>query len=600
MLCVNTSFRGDKLKESAWILWIGPLLAGICLTFNTQSGLAQAVTPKIAAPSAVPSFRDTKDEAGLLFTDISSHTSHKYLLETMGSGVAVFDYDNDGLLDVLVINGAPIADPSPKGTVPKKKGPEDWNRLFHQKKDGTFEDVTERSGLKGIGYGLGVAIGDYDNDGFEDVYVTEYGGNHLYHNNGNGTFTDVTVISATGGSSRPGETWSTSAAWVDLDNDGLLDLIVLRYAHWDFDDVWCGEHREGYRAYCHPDIFPSIAPLVYHNNGDGTFTEVAQKIGMGLPGKGLGLAISDYDRDGKVDVAVANDSMPEFLFHNTGHGMLQEVGLEAEIAVNGEGRTYAGMGIDFQDYDNDGFPDLVITDLAQQKYALYRNNGDGSFTYDTYAAGIARATQLNSGWGIHFLDYDNDGLKDLLVAQGHDLDNIELNFPQIHYKEPVLLLHNTGRAFQDVSGIAGPVFSQSWVGRGLAVGDLDNDGRLDAVVSTNGGELHLLHNETVSGNHWLTLNLVGHRSNRDGIGALVKLVAGKLVQYQTVSTGGSYLSSSDKRVHFGIGKETEAEEIEIRWPSGTVQVLRHVPVDRILKIDETETLHALIPPATSK
>lgn len=587
-------------RANDWMLHTGLVLVATCLLHNAEPALAQTLSTKDAAPSPLPSFRDTADQAGLHFTGIASHTSHKYLLETMGSGVAVFDYDNDGLLDLLVINGAPIADPALKGTIPKKKGPEDWNRLFHQNKDGTFEDVTEKSGLKGVGYGLGVAIGDYDNDGFEDVYITEYGGNHLYHSNGNGTFTDVTTSSHTSGSSRTGEGWSTSAAWVDLDNDGLLDLIVLRYVRWDFEDVWCGEHREGYRAYCHPDIFPAISPLVFHNNGDGTFTEVADKIGMGLPGKGLGLAINDFDQDGKIDVAVANDSMPELLFHNKGSGMLQEVGLEAEIAVNGEGRTYAGMGLDFQDYNNDGYPDLIITDLAQQKYALYRNNGDGSFTYDTYAAGIARATQLNSGWGIHFLDYDNDGLKDLLVAQGHDLDTIELNYPQIHYKEPMLLLHNAGKSFEDVSKTAGAVFGQSWVGRGLAVGDFDNDGRVDAVVSTNGGGIHLLHNETVSGNHWLTLNLRGHRSNRDGIGAQVTLLAGKLVQYQTVSTSGSYLSSSDKRVYFGIGKETEAREIKIRWPSGVVQVLRHIPGDQVLTIEEAETLPQTSPLATSK
>ena len=513
----------------------------------------------------------------------------------MGSGVAVFDYDNDGLLDILLINGAPFSAPVAKGTVPMKAGPADWNRLYHQKPDGTFEDVTERSGLKGSGYGLGVAVGDYDNDGMEDVYVTEYGGNHLYHNAGNGTFKDVTAVSGTGGSTKVGEGWSSSAAWVDLDNDGLLDLVVLRYVRWDFDDVWCGEHRDGYRAYCHPDIFPAIAPLVYHNNGDGTFTEVAEKIGMNLPGKGLGLAISDFDRDGKIDVAVANDSMEEFLFHNKGAGVMQEMGLAAETAVDGEGHTYAGMGIDFADYNNDGLPDLVITNLAKQKYALYRNNGDATFTYDTFASGLARWTQLVSGWGIHFLDYDNDGLKDLLVAQGHDLDTIELNYPEIHYREPMLLLQNTGKGFIDVSKSAGAAFEQRWVGRGLAIGDLDNDGKLDAVVSTNGGAAHILHNESVTANHWILLNLVGHRSNRDGIGARVKLTAGAMTQYATVSTTGSYLSANDKRVHFGLGVETEASEIEIRWPSGTVQVMHHVAGGRVVRVEETETTKGTAP-----
>src|SRR5579875_3136717 len=532
-------------------------------------------------------FTDTTAAAGVQFNGVASHTAHKYLMETMGSGVAVFDFDNDGRLDLFFVNGAPLTDPTSKGTIPKKQSPRDWNRLYHQRKDGTFEDVTEKAGLQGTGYGMGVAVGDFDNDGFEDLYVTEYGGNHLYHNNGNGTFTDVTVRSGTGGDPTPGNNWSTSAAWVDLDNDGLLDLVVLRYVRWDFEDVWCGEHRDGYRAYCHPDIFPAIAPLVYHNNGNGTFTEEALKLGLATPGKGLGIAFADFDRDGKIDLAIANDSMPEFLYRNKGDGTFEETGLTAEVAVDGDGRTYAGMGIDFQDYNNDGLPDLVITNLANQKYALYRNNGDGSFTYDTYVSGLAPMTLLHSGWGIHFLDYDNDGRKDLLVAQGHDLDTVELNYPQLHYKEPMLLARNLGEGkFVNVSAQSGAVFAQPWVGRGMAVGDLDNDGRLDAVVTTNGGAAHLLHNETATRNHWLSLLLVGHKSNRDAIGAEIKLTSAHNTQSWTVSTAGSYLSSNDKRAHFGLGPDTEATSIEIHWPSGTRQVLNHVTGDRIVRVDE--------------
>ncbi len=535
------------------------------------------------AAEAVPgNFIDTAAASGIKFKDVASHTSKKYLLETMGSGVATFDYDNDGLLDIFFVNGAPLIDPSPKGTIPQKKSEADWNRLFHQKKDGTFEDVTVKAGLQGVGYGMGVAVGDFDNDGFEDLYVTAFGGNKLYRNNGNGTFTDVTESSGTAGSG-----WSTSAAWVDLDNDGLLDLVVLRYVQWDWEDVFCGEHREGFRAYCHPDIFPAVPALVYHNDGKGHFTEVAQKIGMALPGKGLGIAIADFDRDGKVDVAVANDSMLEFLYHNKGNGTFEETGLTAEMAVDGDGRTYAGMGIDFQDYNNDGLPDLVITNLANQKYALYRNNGDGSFTYDTYVSGMARMTLLHSGWGIRFLDYDNDGLKDILIAQGHDLDTVELSSPQIHYREPMLLARNTGKGFVDVSGVSGAVFQQPWVSRGLAVGDLDNDGRIDAVVNTNDGEAHVLHNETVTKNHWLILNLVGHKSNRDGIGAEIKVTTSKGTQLVMVTTAGSYLSSNDKRAHFGLGLDAAAKSVEIKWPSGIVQKLIDVKGDRILVVDET-------------
>lgn len=539
-------------------------------------------TPRADSPG---NFIDTTAKSGINFVGVASHTSRKYLIETMGSGVATFDYDNDGLLDIFLVNGAPLNDPTPKGSVPEKKSPRDWNRLYHQKKDGTFEDVTEKAGLQGVGYGMGVAVGDYDNDGYEDLYVTGYGGNRLYHNNGNGTFTDVTEKSGTGGDHTPGQSWSTSAAWVDLDNDGKLDLVVLRYVRWDFEDVWCGEHREGYRAYCHPDIFPAIAPLVYHNDGDGRFTEVAQKIGMGLPGKGLGIAIADFDRDGKIDVAVANDSMFEFLFHNRGDGTFEETGLTAEIAVDGDGRTYAGMGIDFQDFNNDGYPDLIITNLANQKYALYRNSGDGTFIYDTYMSGLARIVLLHSGWGINFLDYDNDGWKDLLIAQGHDLDTVELNYPEIKYKEPMLLVRNTGKGFVNVSKDSGTVFQQPWIGRGMAVGDLDNDGLLDAVVTTNGGSAHILHNEIKTSNHWLTLNLIGHKSNRDAIGAEIKVITADGSRYWTVSTTGSYLSSNDKRAHFGLGRDTMTS-VEIRWPSGLLQKLNAVHADQILTVDE--------------
>jgi enediyne biosynthesis protein E4 len=542
---------------------------------------AQIAKPAGAATVTPGKFSDVTVAAGIHFQHIAPHTTRKYLLETMAPGVALFDFDNDGRLDIFVTNGAPLTDPTPKGTIPQKPGPEYWNRMYRQKPDGTFEDVTEKAGLQGVGYGMGVAVGDYDNDGYEDLFVTAYGGNRLYHNNGNGTFTDVTATAGVGGSG-----WSSSAAWVDLDNDGLLDLVVVRYVTWDFSDIWCGPPQAALRQYCHPDSFPPITLLAYHNDGNGHFTEVAQKIGLSKPAKGLGIALADYDRDGHIDLYIANDSWPGFLFHNKGNGTFEEVGLAAEAALDGDGRTFAGMGVDFADYNNDGLPDLVVDDLANQMYALYLNNGDGTFNYASYATGISRMTRMHSGWGVRFFDYDNDGWKDILTAQGHDLDTIEKSNPQLHYREPMLLLRNTGKGFADVSADSGDVFREAWVGRGLAIGDIDNDGRIDAVVATNGGPLHILHNETPTSNHWLTLKLDGHRSNRDGIGAEVKLVTAAGPQWVTATTASSYLSSSDKRVHFGLGAESVAQSIEIRWPSGVVQTLRDVRGDQILQVDE--------------
>ncbi len=566
------------------------LLCGWWLHAQQQSSKAR-VSP--SSKTDVPGeFVDITMVSGVRFQHLASHTSKKYLIETMGAGVALFDYDNDGRLDIFLVNGAPLADPTPKGTIPQKSGAKYWNRLYHQKSDGTFEDVTERAGLQGVGYGMGVAVGDYDNDGFEDLYVTAYGGNRLYHNNGDGTFTDVTEKAGVGGSG-----WSTSAAWIDLDNDGLLDLVVLRYVIWDFDDIYCGEHREGYRAYCHPDYFRPITPLVFHNDGNGHFSEIAQKSGISKPGKGLGITLADYDHDGKTDLFVANDSMPEFLYHNEGNGRFSEVALMAGVAVDDNGRAFAGMGTEMADYDNDGLPDVVVDDLANQMYAIFRNNGDGSFAYATYQTDLGRISLLHSGWGLRFLDYDNDGWKDLIIAQGHDLDTIELSYPQLRYREPLMLLRNDGKRFVDVSAASGSVFQQAWAGRGLATGDLDNDGRIDIVVTTNDGPAYVVRNETDTQNHWLTLNLVGHRSNRDAIGAEVKVTTSQGAQYATVSTASSYLSASDKRVHFGLGTDSSAQSLEIRWPSGIIQTVKNVAGDRILRVDEPAQTAA---PATKK
>lgn len=543
------------------------------------SARLSAVAP--TSPLVPGKFVDRTAESGIDFVNVAFHTPKKYLLETMGSGVALFDYDNDGRLDVFLVNGAPLSDPTPKGTIPKKNGPRTWNRLYHQREDGKFEDVTEKAGVQGTGFDFGVAVADYDNDGLQDFLVTGFGHNTLYHNNGDGTFTDVTKQAGVAGSG-----WSSSAVWFDYDNDGLLDLLVERYLNYNFEDLWCGQHLPGYRGYCSPDLFPAISPLLYHNDGNGHFTDVTRQAGMGKPGRGLGVAINDAMHDGRMDVMVANDSMVEFFYHNNGDGTFSEQALIDGLALDGSGATYAGMGVDFADYNNDGNPDIIITDLSDQRYALYENNGDGTFTYATDSSGIGRASLLQGGWGVKFFDYDNDGWKDLLIAQGHDMITINKDFPQLHYRQPMMLLRNTGKKFVNVSKESGEVFSKRLVGRGLAIGDLNNDGLIDAVVETNDGPAYVLYNETPTKNHWLTMLLVGYKSNRDAIGAQVKLTTSSGPQYVTVTTGGSYLSSSDKRVHFGLGKDPEAKSIEIRWPSGIVQKLENVPGDRIIKIDE--------------
>jgi enediyne biosynthesis protein E4 len=569
--------------------WQGPLsTAGVAVVVFFVAAAVLGFTfaqGQNSNPShtAVPGkFVDITERLGLHFRQQASKTSKKYLLETMGSGVAVFDYDNDGRLDIFFANGARIDDPMPKGAIPQKDGPKYWNRLYHQKADGTFEDVTEKAGLAGSGYSTGVAVGDYDNDGNDDLFVAGYGHSTLYHNNGDGTFTDVTASAGVAGSG-----WMTSAAWVDYDNDGRLDLVVARYMVWDFDDIYCGHREEGLRSYCHPDLFKPASVLLYHNDGNGKFSEVSHKAGIDKPGKGLGLAIADYDHDGWMDILLANDSIPEYLFHNKGNGTFEEVALPSGLALDGAGATFAGMGVDFEDYNNDGWPDVVITDLANQKYALYSNAHDGSFDYTTLTTGLGAISLLHSGWGARFVDYDNDGWKDLFIVQSHVMDTIQLNEPHLRYLEsPLLLWNDHGKQFVDVSAQSGEVFAQKWAARGMAVGDLDNDGRMDFVVTSNDGPAWVLHNETPGQNHWITFKLVGVKSNRDGIGTEIKISTAAGDQYAMATTTGSYQSSGDKRVHFGLGPATSVSRVEIHWPSGVKQTLADVKADQIMTVTE--------------
>jgi hypothetical protein len=531
----------------------------------------------------LPTFSDITSSAGIYFKNEASHTSQKYFIETMGGGVAVFDYDGDGFLDVFFVNGAALGDPMSPGKAPDKSDSRYWNRLYRNNGNGTFTDVTEKAGVAGHHYGMGVAVGDYDNDGYSDLYVTNFGENILYHNNGNGTFSEVTKKAGVAGRG-----WSTSGCFMDFDRDGLLDLIVACYVDWDFENnPWCGEHKPGYRSYCHPDNFKALSSLVYHNNGDGTFSDVSEKAGFAAtPGKGLGIAFNDFDRDGWFDIVVANDEFPQQLFKNNGNGTFTEMGKLQGLAFDEDGRVYAGMGIDLQDYDNDGWTDVFINALSNQKYALYRNTKD-AFEYLSGPSGIAGITLLRSGWGAKFIDYDNDGWKDLFVAQGHVMDNIELTQPSFRYLEPLLLMRNAKGKFQDVSKQSGPAFEVLRAGRGAAFGDLDNDGNLDVVINCNNQEAVILRNQGGTHNNWLIINTVGTASNRDGIGARVHLVGESgLEQYGLVSTAGSYLSASDKRVHFGLGGDKTVRLLEIIWPNGSVQRLVGIQANQILRVEE--------------
>jgi hypothetical protein len=547
---------------------------------SLAGGAAVAAVPCHAA--GLPVFRDVTAQSGIDFRCNGSPTSQKYLIETMPGGVAMFDYDGDGRLDLYFVNGARLDDPMPAGKVPDKSDPQFWNRLYHNNGDGTFTDVTAKAGVRGHSYGMGVATGDYDNDGQPDLYVTNFGRNILYHNNGDGTFTDVTEKAGVAGGG-----WSSSACFVDIDGDGWLDLVVSRYLEWDFDkNIWCGPREPGRRGYCHPATFKTVSHLVYHNNHNGTFTDVSSECGIGKSrGYGLGVAFNDYDRDGRPDILVANDNIPEQLFHNLGGGKFEEVALKAGLAYDEDGRTFSGMGVDFADYDNDGWPDVFIGALGNERYALFHNT-KGAFEYYTGTAGVGAITMTHSGWGLKFIDYDNDGRKDLFVAQGHVMDNIQLSTPALRYLEPLLLMRNDGRKFVDVSKTSGAAFSIPHASRGAAFGDLDNDGFIDVAVNVLNGRALILHNEGGNGNHWLSVSTTGAVSNRDAMGAKIRVVSALGEQYGYVSTAGSYQSASDKRVHFGLGRDSSVKLVEITWPSGKVQTLRDVPADQFLAVKE--------------
>jgi hypothetical protein len=512
---------------------------------------------------------------GLDFTLQNSPTPQKYLIETMPGGVALLDYNNDGLLDIFLVNGGRVTSPMQTPENFDRHDPRYWNRLYRQNKDGSFTDVTKEAGLADAGdgnYGMGVAVGDYDNDGYPDLYVTSYGKNILYHNNGDGTFTDVTAKAGVAGGG-----WSVSAGFFDYDNDGKLDLFVTRYMDWDTKhNKDCGGN---YHTYCPPEEFPSTTNILYHNNGDGTFTDVSQRSGIAAKkGRALGVAFADYDGDGFTDIFVANDGMQQYLFHNNGNGTFTEVGMEAGTALSQDGRRLSGMGVVFQDYDNDGRPDVIVTELPREIYGVYHNDGDGSFTYRSLETGLGLLSSGSSGWGVGLEDFDNDGWKDLFVAQGHVLDNVEQIDPSLHYLEPPLLaMNHNGRFERADSGSTVPAAA-----RGAAFGDLNNDGWQDVVMTTLGGHPQIFMNRGGKA-HWLVITLRGTRSNRDGFGARVQVNG----QTRFATSSGSYLSASDKRLHFGLGSAEKAK-VEIAWPSGIHQTLNDVHADQFLEVREPE------------
>ena len=548
-----------------------------------------------AADSAGISVRfvDIARTAAIGFQQDATATDEKYYLETMGTGVGWIDYDQDGLMDLFFVQSAATDIYRPPHPL--------RSALYHNNGDGTFTDVTEKAGVGAAGlYGQGVAVGDFDNDGYPDLYVTGYGHAILYHNNGDGTFTDVTEKA--GVADKGG--WSTSAGWFDYDKDGYLDLVVCNYIEWNpKNNIWCGEHRPGYRAYCHPDNYKGQKLKLYHNNHDGTFTDVSEKSGVGIPeAKGMGVVLADFNNDGWPDIAVANDTWPNFLFINKKDGTFKDVSFTSGLAASEDGKYEAGMGIDAADVDGDGYLDIYVTHLDFELDRLYHNNHDETFDDVTYAAGIGNKAIFLSGVTMKFLDYDNDGWTDICQANGAMLDNINLYHTEVTYKEPMLMFRNLGRGkFDKVSEQLGPDFMRPVAGRGLAVADFDNDGDIDLAINNRGDYPELLRNDGGNANHWLEVFLVGTKSNRDGIGSTLKLTSEGFTQTKQSQGGMGYMSASDSRIHFGLGQRRSIESLEITWPSGLVDKLTNVGIDQIVTVKEgTGIVARAFPRITSK
>ncbi len=554
------------------------LLTSLCVS---PAGAITGVTAQDGG-AALPAFEEIQPSAsGLTWTHDNAMSEQRYLPETLGPGGAFFDYDNDGWMDIYFVNYGPCDFFKPAKPI--------RNALYHNNHDGTFTDVTEKAGVAGGTFGMGVAVGDYDNDGWADMIVTAYGKCILYHNNRNGTFTDVTDKA---GVAAPG--WTTSAVWFDYDNDGKLDLFLCSFVQYGLNKhIFCGDNKVGRHYYCIPRIFNPSSSLLFHNNGDGTFTETGKGTDIEKAmGKALGVVATDVNNDGLMDLFVANDTVQNFLFINRGKGKWEEVGLASEVGFSANGTPRSGMGVDAADFDGDGWQDLFVANVDQEMFSLYKNNRNETFSDVARPNGVAEATRLLSGWGLKFFDYDNDGNVDLFLANGHPDDMIEQYSGQVKYAEPLLLFHHDGNRLVNVSAQSGPVFKKDFPARGMAVGDYNNDGRLDVLVVNNGKPPLLLRNNVRNENHWVGLRLQGATCNRDAIGATVTWSAGGVKHSRLKTGGGSYLSSHDPREVLGLGKAAKLDWLEIKWPapSGKVERFTDVPVDKYVTITEGKGL----------
>jgi len=560
-----------------------PFLLAAGLPISLLFGLDEprGASAKPAKPLAY--FTDVARQAGLTMVNVFGGVdTKKYIIETTGTGVAIFDYDNDGWPDIFIVNGTKL-EGFPAGKAPT-------NHLYRNNHDGTFTDVTEKAGLAHTGWGQGVCVGDYDNDGWEDLYVTYYGKNVLYHNNGNGTFTDVTDKAGVGGS---GKAWGTGCAFVDYDRDGRLDLMVANYVDFDLSTAPAPGERpsclwKGVPVMCGPQGLPGAKNILYHNRGDGSFENVTTKAHIDQTTGHYAFSVStfDFDDDGWPDIFVACDSTPSILYHNNRDGTFTDVAITAGAAFNEDGRAQAGMGSTVADYNGDGRLDIFKTNFSDDTATLYRNNGDGTFDDVTYPAGLGLNTQY-LGWGTMFLDFDNDGWPDLLLVNGHVYPEVDSQHLGSNFQEPRILYHNNGDGkFTDISSTAGPGITTPISSRGLAIGDLWNDGRVSAVVSNMNAPPSLLVNQARSGNHWVAFRTVGAKSNRDGIGARIRMKAGARTYVDEVRSGSSFISNNDMRVHFGLGALGKIDGVEVRWPNGTPERFENLTIDSINTLKE--------------